>query len=192
MANNIETIVLGSGKLYCTEFSSTIPEDSEIETDDNLLGLIQGGATLDYTPTHYTATDDFGLVEKTVLTKEEVKLKSGIITFNGNTLAKLCSTARVTETSTLRTVIIGGIGSEDKKDYVLHFVHEDAVDGDIRVTIVGKNESGFSLAFAKDKETVIDAEFKAIPHDSDGTRIIYKEEIKSSETATAVSEDDAA
>ena len=49
----------------------------------------------------------------------------------------------------------------------------------MRVTIVGKNEAGFSLAFAKDKETVIDAVFKAMPHDTDGTLIIYEEEIVS-------------
>ena len=29
----------------------------------------------------------------------------------------------------------------------------------------------------KDKETVIDAEFKAVPHDSEGTLIVYEEEI---------------
>lgn len=177
--NNIDIIVLGSGKLYYAEYDNEIPDDATLETDDNILGLIQGGATLEYSPTFYTATDDFGLVEKTILTAEEAKFKTGIITFNGNTLAALCATAKVTETSTLRTVKIGRIGNENKKLYVLHFVHEDAVDGDIRVTIVGKNESGFSLAFAKDKETVVDAEFRAAPHDSDGTRIIYKEEIKS-------------
>ena len=62
---------------------------------------------------------------------------------------------------------------------MLHFVHEDAADGDIRVTIVGKNEAGFTLAFAKDKETVVDAEFKAKPHDSEGTLIVYEEETAS-------------
>ena len=49
-------------------------------------------------------------------------------------------------------------------------------DGDVRVTVVGKNQSGFTLAFAKDKETVIDAEFKAQPHDTEGTLIKYEEE----------------
>lgn len=61
--------------------------------------------------------------------------------------------------------------------YVIHFVHEDKTDGDVRVTIVGKSEAGFTLAFAKDKETVVDAEFKAKPHDKDGTLIIYEEDM---------------
>lgn len=174
----VERIVLGSGKVYCVEFTNSIPEDTIIETEANLLGLIQGGATLTYTPTFYEAKDDLGLVSKKFITEEEVILKSGIMTWNGATLQKLCSTARVTtDTSThTRTVKIGGAGNYDGKKYVIHFVHEDAVDGDIRVTIVGSNEAGFELAFAKDKETVINAEFKAQPHDSEGTLIIYKEE----------------
>ena len=48
-------IVLGSGKLYvvaATKTSSgyTIPADNSIEISDNLIGWIQGGASLEYTP----------------------------------------------------------------------------------------------------------------------------------------------
>lgn len=174
-----EKIVLGSGKLYLAVYDKTtgIPADNIIEDDGNLLGWIQGGATLTYKPTFHEATDDLGQASKTALTKEDVTLKSGVMTWNGNTLAKLCSTARVTTDDTLhtRTVKIGGIKNADGKNYVIRFLHEDAVDGDIRVTIVGKNQSDFSLAFATGKETVIDAEFTAIPCDSDGTLIIFKE-----------------
>ncbi|MCI2000269.1 MAG: hypothetical protein LKJ75_05130 [Clostridia bacterium] len=174
----MEKIVLGSGKIYITEYADSIPEDSIIEVDDNLLGYIQGGATISYKPTFYEAKDDLGLISKKIVTDEEAVLKSGVMTWNGETLKKLCSTARVTEdTSThTRTVKIGGTGNYDGKKYVIHFVHEDETDGDIRVTIVGSNEAGFELAFAKDKETVINAEFKAQPLDSEGTLIIYKEE----------------
>lgn len=174
--SNTETLTLGSGKLYCTEFDGDLPENTEIETEGNLLGLIQGGASLEYQPEFYTAEDDFGLAQKTIITSEEATLKSGICTWNGSTLAKLCATARVTEASGTRTVKIGGRANDDGKSYVLHFLHEDETDGDVRVTIVGKNQSGFTLAFAKDKETVIDAEFKAQPHDTEGTLIKYEEE----------------
>lgn len=177
MSTEGEKIVLGSGKLYIDEFSGTIPENSVIETENNLLGHIQGGATLEYKPSFYSAKDDLGLVQKTILTEEEVGFKSGIMTWNGKTLTKLCSTARVTEAGGKRIVKIGGITNYNGKDYVIRFVHEDKQDGDIRVTIVGKNEAGFSLAFAKDKETIIDAEFKAKPHDKEGTKILYEEEI---------------
>lgn len=172
-------IVLGSGKLYVAEYSATtgIPADATLEVEANLLGYIQGGATLTYTPTFYTAEDDLGYVKKKMLTEEEASLKSGVMTWNGNTLAKLCSTATVIEDSSkkTRTVKIGGIGNYDGKSYVIRFVHEDS-EGDIRITIVGTNEAGFELAFAKDQETVIDAEFKALPSDTNGTLIIFTEE----------------
>ena len=107
-----------------------------------------------------------------MITDEEVTLKSGVLTWNGNTLKNLVATARVEEDKTkkTRTVKIGGAGNYNSKKYVLHFVHED-----IRITIVGSNEAGLELAFAKDKETVINAEFKAQPHDDKGTLVIYKE-----------------
>lgn len=178
-----DRIVLGSGKLYIDEAVKatsgyTIPTDTALETDANLIGWIQGGASLEYTPSFYEAKDDLGKVSKKILTDEEAILKSGVMTWNGNTLAKLSSTATVTEDATnkVRTVKIGGVGNYDGKLYVIRFLHEDEADGDVRVTIVGSNEAGFEMQFAKDKETVINAEFKAAPHDARGTLILYSEE----------------
>lgn len=174
-----ETITLGSGKLYITKFTGELPENETIEQDTNLAGFIQGGAELEYKPEFYTAEDDLGKVKKTIITKEEATLKSGIMTWNGDTLKKLSATGRVTEDKQkgIRTVKIGGIDNNDNENYIIHFVHKDPVDGDVRVTIVGKNTAGFTLAFAKDKETVIDAEFAAVPSDDEGTLILYQEEI---------------
>lgn len=177
-----DRIVLGSGKLYVAEATKvngvyTIPADATLETSANLLGYIQGGATLEYTPEFYEAKDDLGYVYKKYLTNEEAVFKSGIMTWNGDTLEKLTSTATVdTSVSGKRTVKIGGISNFDNQQYVIRFVHEDSEDGDIRITIVGSNESGFEMAFAKDAETVINAEFKAVPNDANGTLIIYTEE----------------
>lgn len=180
MATAGEKIVLGSGKLYTEVFDKgVIPTDDIIETDANLLGLIEGGATLEYKPKFVEVSDDLGIASKSIMTEEEATLKSGIMTWNGNTLAKLCSTARVKEDTAKgkRTVKIGGVGNQDGKLYVIRFVHEDKLDGDIRVTIVGSNQAGFKFDFKKDKATVVDAEFKAMPLDKEGTKIIYEEEI---------------
>lgn len=171
-------IALGSGKLYIKLFDETLPTTEELCVDANLIGYIQGGATLEYTPTFYEAKDDLGYATKTIITEEEAILKSGIMTFNGKTLNKLSDTARVTEDGTrhLRTVKIGGIGNMKREKYVICFHHEDNIDGDIWILIVGQNQAGFSLAFAKDKETVIDAEFKCLAQDDVGTLIQYIEE----------------
>ncbi len=172
-----QTITLGSGNLYIDEYTGIIPENQEIEKDINLMGYIQGGAELEYKPEFYTAEDDLGKVKKRIITKEEAKLKSGVMTWNGETLRKLSATGRVTEKDGKRIVKIGGIDNNDNKNYVIHFVHKDSVDGDVRITIVGQNTAGYTLSFAKDKETVIDVEFEAVPSDDEGTLIIYEEEI---------------
>lgn len=172
-----KTITLGSGKLYIQEFDgSTIPEIDTMCVEANILGLVSGGATLTYTPSFYEATDDLGYAKKNVMTAEEVTLTTGVCTFNGDTLSKLTSTARVTEATGKRTVKIGGTANDDGKSYALCFHHEDARDGDKWVQIVGRNQAGFSLAFTKDKETVIDTEFKAEPMDGEGTLVVYTEE----------------
>ena len=176
-----ETITLGSGKLYCMEIpeNGQLPEDSAIEIESNRLAWIKGGASLEYAGEFYDAKDDLGMVSKRKLTTEEVKLTSGIMTWNGDVLKKLCSTARVSEADGVRTVKIGGTANDDGKAYIFHFLHEDPIDGDVRITMVGQNTSGFTLAFASDAETVIDAEFSAVAGklDTEGTLVIIKEEI---------------
>lgn len=173
-----ETITLGSGKLYSVEYTGTIPSNEDLEKVDNILGYIQKGASLDYKPEFYEAEDDLGIVKKQILTKEEVTFKSGILTWNAETLKKLVATGRITEDAekAIRTIKIGGINNNDGKQYIFHFVHEDKKDGNVRITIVGQNTAGFSLAFAKDAETVIDAEIKALPNDNEGTLIIFQED----------------
>ena len=173
-------IILGSGNLYMAEFTgNTVPDIETICVEGNHAGYIQGGATLEYKPTFYTAKDDLGYCEKQIITEEEAILKSGIMTFNAETLKRLSATGRVTEDDTTRTLLIGGIANADGKKYVICFHHADPVDGDIWIVIVGQNQSGFSLAFAKDKESIVDAEFKALSQDNEGTLIRYIEEIKS-------------
>lgn len=171
-------ITLGSGKLYVQEFTGTLPEDlSEMEKDDNILGLIKGGATVSYESETYTAKDDLAIVSKVKLTTETITFTSGIMTWNGKTLQKLCSTARITEGDGKRTVKIGGAGNQDGKRYVLRFVHTDQQDGDIKITIVGQATEGWELTFNPEEETVLDAVFTALPSDNEGTLIILEETI---------------
>ncbi len=50
---NKESIVLGSGDLYCTEFTGTnaeLPSNEVLETEENRLGHIKGGAEIEYAP----------------------------------------------------------------------------------------------------------------------------------------------
>lgn len=172
-----DKITLGSGNLLYKEYTDVMPGYSDFDDEADLLGRIQGGATLEYSGEWYEAKDDTGKAVKTIITEEEVILKSGIMTWNGKTLAVLCSTARYTEADGIRTVKIGGVGNHNGKSYAICFHHIDKVDGDVWVVVRAVNQGGLSIAFTKDKETVIDAEFKALPQDDEGTLVTYVEEI---------------
>lgn len=187
--NNLETIPLGSGKIYIKVFDDDVKEKlktnkgvlsllPEIEKRDNLAGWVSGGASLEYKPEYYTAEDDLGYVKRTIVTKEENTLKTGVCTWNGNTLANLSSTARVEENLNYRFTRIGGVGNDDGKQYVIDFHHIDKELGDARIILVGKNEAGFTIQFAKDKESVLEEEIKAGVLDDEGTQVIYLEDLK--------------
>ena len=183
----MERIILGSADVYIQAFDgSTVPTVTDICKSENLMAYISGGASVEYKPTFYTAKDDTGKKRKVVLTDEEVTLKTGIMTFDGNKFKYLCDTARVTEDKAKkrRTVKIGGIDNRQGSRYVICLQHKDPVDGDIWVMIVGSNQAGFTISFTKDKETVVDEEISALPMDGDGTLVMYEEEMTNEEANT--------
>ena len=172
-----DKITLGSGDLMIKEYTDTMPAYTDFDATTDLLGRIKGGCTLEYSGEWYEAKDDTGKAVKTIITEEEALLKTGIITWNGKTLEQLCATARVTDDGSIRTVKIGGVGNYNGKSYAICFHHTDKKDGDVWVVVRAVNQGGFSLAFVKDEETVVDAEFKCLPQDDEGTLITYHEQI---------------
>ena len=177
MRTDPNKITLGSGKAYIMEYSGQMPEVSAICVEDNLLGKIQGGAELSYTPETHEEKDDLGTVAKVVITAEEAILKLGLITFNGKTLAQLADRCTVAEAAGKRTVKIGGAGNAQGKEWVVCFHHHDATDGDIWVLVRGANQAGLTLAFAVDAGSKLEPEIKALPCDDNGTLITYIEQI---------------
>ena len=80
-----------------------------------------------------------GVVQKTILTSEDVTLKAGLLTWCAKTLEKLCATARVTETAKKRTVKIGGNQKPEQiKNTSLDFYIEDSEDGNNQSNDCGK------------------------------------------------------
>jgi hypothetical protein len=74
-------------------------------------------------------------------------------------------------------VKIGGAGNAQGAYYAICFLHEDKKDGNLWIIIKGRNTAGATLSFATDAGTAIEPEFKAIPHDTDGTLVELIEEI---------------
>lgn len=175
MAYEKKEYTLGSGHLHIAEYDSTFdPDNYEWDTffasEDNLLGRIKGGAKFEYSTEKFEDEDDLGFVKISEVTKENVSLTSGVMTWNGEVLAALCSTARVTTNPDgTQRVKIGGLGNQNDKRYVIGFEHKSKK---LRVIIVGHNTEGFSFEFSQDNATVIDCVFTAEAADSEGTLII--------------------
>lgn len=172
-----KSITLGSGKIYLKEYADKMPTVEDLCKDENLLGYIKGGAVIEYKQETYEEKDDLGFVSKIITTKEEATLKCGLLTWNGETLTKLIERSKTNTVSGKRTTKIGGAGNSESGYYAICFFCEDEVDGNLWVLIKGKNTAGATLTFAIDAGTVIEPEFKAMPHDDDGTLIELIEEV---------------
>lgn len=177
--DNSEEIILGSGDLYIVEFTGEIPEDTAIEKEENRAGNIKGGATLEYSIESQTVQDDKGRVKKTIITKETVTFKSGLMTWIKKFMQAIIQTARIDEQTKQghRIYKLGGLANLNKTRYLWRFVHTRDDSRKLRITVTGKNTGTISLAFQPENETVVDAEITADTLDKEGTLVILDDEM---------------
>lgn len=184
---SVEEYTLGSGDLFIKEYTAgtTVTAEDVITTGER-LGEIKGGASLEYTTETKEDSSDLGRTKIVIISKEDVVLKSGVMTWNGKTLEKLCQTARATvsEDKKKRTIKIGGLAHAANKSYAVAFQYKGDGKKGLTVLIVGKNTAGFTVSFSSDNATVIDAEFKAQALDNDGTLVVIEETIPATESST--------
>lgn len=182
--NDSTDIMLGSGELYMVVFDgSTIPADAEIEVEANRAGNIKGGAKLTYSVTSQTVSSDNGRVKRTILTEETVKLVTGMMTWAENWLKACIATARLDATATgRRRYKIGGLGNQHGERYLFRFVHEKTDKRKVRIDITGPNTGEVGINFNTDDPTTIDAEITAEPLDTEGTLVIFDEELAATTT----------
>lgn len=173
-----DDIILGSGTLYIVDAPSTgeIPtktEDATIEVTENHMGDIKGGARLSYKITDYEVTNDKGEVRKRVITKEEGSFKSGVLSWILENLPKLIK-GEFSKTDAEKIFRLGKGNRISNK--MIRFVHEKDDGKKLRFTMLGTPTNGIEFTLDPSKETVLDAEFKAI-NAKDGTIIEIREEI---------------
>ena len=182
-APDTSSILLGSGELFGMAYDPVagFPADVAFEAVDNSFGDISGGASLEYKPTEYEVSNDAGVVRKRFVTKEEVTFKSGVLTWLLDNLTKL-SPGVLTTNGNVKTITLGG--AKALTAYALRFVHTKADGLKVRVTLVGTAGNGFTLTFDGSKETVIDAEFKALAQ-ATGTLVTISEEMPAAGDVTA-------
>ncbi len=183
--DNSDEIILGSGDLYLMKFTGEVPEDAAIETDSNRAGNIKGGATLEYSMESQTVQDDKGRVKKTIITKETVLFKTGLITWAKHYIQALVQTARIDETTKAkhRLYKLGGLANISKERWLWRFVHTRDDGRKLRVTVTGKNTGTISLAFQPEDATTCDAEITADTLDKSGTLVILDDELEEAKAA---------
>lgn len=184
---SVEEYTLGSGDLFIKEYiaGTAVTAEDVISTGER-LGEIKGGASLEYTTETKGDSSDLGRTKIVIISKEDVVLKSGVMTWNGKTLEKLCQTARVSveQSTKKRTIKIGGLAHAANKAYAVAFQYKGDGKKGLTVLIVGKNTAGFTVSFSSDNATVIDAEFKAQALDNDGTLVVIEETVPDTESST--------
>ncbi|MFX0547912.1 hypothetical protein ACOAKC_01125 [Hathewaya histolytica] len=174
-----DEIIMGCGKLYITEFNGDkyedIPKDDVIEVEDNDTGYSQGGFSFEYKPTEYEVKNSCGEIVKRFIVSEEATCKTGILTWNPKMLSRI-HPVKYEEDESKKTRKITFGGAKALKNVLVRFVHEKEGNKKLRLTMIGNCGSGFSMTFEGEKETVIDAEIKAI-NAIDGFLAEFREEI---------------
>ena len=163
--------ILGSGDLYLM-VADAIPEDAELEAAANKIAHISGGATLTYTSETYEVMDDYSAVLGRIVTKEDVVFKTGVLTWDLEVLNRILASSAYTAGAEGRpdTLKIGGHSRTGMKKVVVRFIHTMTDGKKLKMTMIGNNEAGMVLTFAKDQETIVDAEIKALSQE-DGTLV---------------------
>lgn len=162
-------MLLGSGDLYIINYTGgEIPADATIEVAGNMIGGIKGGATVSYTPTIYSVSDDMRRMKKSLITAEEATFKTGYLSFDLGEIAKIALGSNLQQTydGTKSTLSVGG--GQTISEYLLRFVHTMGNGKKVRITMIGTPVSGFELAFSPENESVINAEFSAVPMNAQG------------------------
>ncbi|MBQ8350119.1 MAG: hypothetical protein IJY19_10875 [Ruminococcus sp.] len=104
-SKELKNIRIGSADIYVMKWTGTVPENSEIEKDDNMIGRTKNGATFNYSAEWVTAESDDGKARRSKLKAETASLNYGNITPNSETIETLIATARRGEIENGRYII---------------------------------------------------------------------------------------
>lgn len=173
MNQDNEEIILGSGDFYSMTYTGTMPADDVIEVDANHFGHTKGGASVEYKPSIYEATDDVGRVLKRIITKEEATMKCGTMSINMTNIQKMAPSTLTTDATKKEKILKIG-GKSKLENYLLRFVHSKDDETKLRCTIVGNATNGFTFQFNPDKETTLEPTFSALSQ-TDGTLIEFRD-----------------
>lgn len=164
-ANGNNEIILGGGAVYIMPVTgiTAIPADTDIEVAQYNVGWCEGGFKVNYKPKTTEVYNQFEQLVKTFITREELSVKTGILTWNLKNLALLSNATMIPATQNNLTNTVVFTGSGELQTVLLRFVYTKENGKKIRFTMVGQGGSGFGMDFG-DKATSVNAEIKGIQY----------------------------
>lgn len=165
-ANGNNEILLGGGDVYIMPLTAgitAIPEDSAIETSEYNVGWCDSGFKVNYKPKTTEVYNQFNQLVKTFITREELSVKTGILTWNLKNISLLSNATMIPATNQNMTNTVVFTGSGELQTVLLRFVYTKDNGKKIRFTMIGQGGSGFSMDFG-DKATSVNAEIKGIQY----------------------------
>lgn len=181
MDNEKDEIIFGAADVYMYEFSGDgIPEDTEIETEEHMVGHTSGGASVEYKPTKYDVENSYGKTVRSYITKEEITAKTGLLSWKLERLA-LLSTAKFTTNPKKKIRLLEFKGGSALPNVLIRFVHAKENGKKLRFTMIGQGGNGFTIPF-ETKEATVDAEIKAVEYVR-GFLAKFEEELTDEEAA---------
>lgn len=161
--NGNNEILLGGGNVYLTPVTglTSMPSDSDLELEKYNVGWCESGFKINYKPKTSEVYNQFDQLVRTFITREEISVKTGILTWNLKNLSLLSNATMIpaTQSNMQNTVVFTGGG--ELNTVLLRFVYTKPNGKKIRFTMIGQGGSGFSMDFG-DKATSVNAEIKGI------------------------------
>lgn len=168
-ANGNNEIILGGGSVYIMPVAglTSLPSDEEIEgvngDSQYNVGWCESGFKINYKPKTTEVYNQFEQLVKTFITREELTVKTGILTWNLKNISLLSNATMIPATASNMENRVVFTGSGELNTVLLRFVYTKANGKKIRFTMIGQGGTGFGMDFG-DKATSVNAEIKGIQY----------------------------
>lgn len=142
-------------------------------TAANELGYLKNGFQVTISTESLEDQSDLGQMKVSLVTKEEAQMTFALFNANGETISRLYATASTSNGVTT----VGGLNGANQTDHVVVFVAATKVGESTAATqtvliAMGKNTSGFTLAWNPDSVEPFSCTYEVSPFNTDGNLFV--------------------
>lgn len=168
-AGALAKYVIGAGQLYLYPINNQLeyfPTDAEIETSQYNAGVCSGGFKITDKPKVEKIIDANGNIVQMYVTEENITIKTGIVSWNTQNVAKLTRATYSTNCTTNGAIAGEEVATLTGKGalptFLLRLTNDNMTSGQtLRFTAIVQPSAGTDFQFGG-KETTVNAEVTAI------------------------------